>query len=263
LSDAELVGGARHRPDISPTLANILRVAAGKDHVAARYSQATPVGVRPNHSQHAALVLRELFVTQEAIAVDPRVTELHCIMPVANIASVLTAGILSYERTAKLPHLSVAMQPVQDRRDQIRVPGGKKLHQYANLYFDARNPMMYKRRNEAPSLCVLRVSTLVLKVAGAVITDCNAASDYVRFLAPSQWRYLNFDDIYAPDWRHKNNPPRYYQHRSRKCAEVLVPDLVHPRFLQGAYVPGTKTSRELSGTGFTLPVDIKPILFFR
>ena len=82
--------------------------------------------------------------------VDPRVTEFHCIMPIANLASVMNHGILSHERAAKRPHRSVALQPVQDKRDKKQVPGGLKLHQYANLYFHARNPMMYKRQAEAP-----------------------------------------------------------------------------------------------------------------
>jgi hypothetical protein len=126
---------------------------------------------------------------------DPRVTELHCIMPMANIASVMRHGILSYERAAKLAHHSVALQPVQDKRDQKHVPGGMKLHQYANLYFHARNPMLFKRLSEVDSLCVLRVSKEVLGIKGAVISDQNAASDYVRFLDPSQWKFLAFDDI--------------------------------------------------------------------
>jgi hypothetical protein len=41
--------------------------------------------------------------------VDPRVTELHCIMPIANIGSVMQRGILSNERAAKLTHHSVAL----------------------------------------------------------------------------------------------------------------------------------------------------------
>jgi hypothetical protein len=115
---------------------------------------------------------------------DPRVTELHCIMPIANITSVMEHGILSYEHAAKLQHHSVALQPVQDRRDQKRVPGGLKLHQYANLYFHARNPMLYKRKDDVADLCILRVSVAALGGSGTVMTDCNAASDYVRFLAP-------------------------------------------------------------------------------
>ena len=96
---------------------------------------------------------------------DPRVAEFQCIMPMANIPSVLKHGILSYERTARLAHESVAMQPVQERRDLKRVPGGLMLHRYANLYFHARNPMMFSRQQEVPQLCVLRVSTAVANLA--------------------------------------------------------------------------------------------------
>ena len=144
---------------------------------------------------------------------DPRVVEFQCIMPIANIPSVIERGILSYERAAKLQHRSVAMQPVQDKRDQKHVPGGLRLHHYANLYFDARNPMMFKRRGEADSLCVLRVSTAVLGVGGTVLSDQNAASDYARFLHPRQWRALNFDDIYSMDWRHRGDPIAYWRHK--------------------------------------------------
>ena len=104
--------------------------------------------------------------------------------------------------SGKIAHRSVAMQPVQDRRDQKQIPGGLKLHQYANLYFHARNPMLFKRLPQVAGLCVLRVSVDVLALPGAVITDCNAASDYVRFLAPAQWRFINFDDVYAHSWTH-------------------------------------------------------------
>src|SRR5580692_10875765 len=102
---------------------------------------------------------------------NPRVTEFQCIMPLENIPSVLKLGILSNERSAKLKHCSVAMEDVQEKREQKHVPGGLKLHQYANLYFHARNPMLYKRRGEARNLCVLRVSTDVLRVDGVVLAD--------------------------------------------------------------------------------------------
>lgn len=193
---------------------------------------------------------------------DPRVTEFQCIMPIVNIHSVLDHGILSFERVAKLKHHSVAMPEVQDRRDLKQVPGGLKLHKYANLYFHARNPMMSKRRNEAAELCVLRVSTAVRKLPGVVLADCNASSDYVRFLAPRQWELLNYDDIYAMDWRHPNDPIAYYRHRSRKCAEVLVPDRVEPRFLIGAYVVDHTAGKKLASLGFTLGVKVDSDMFF-
>jgi len=193
---------------------------------------------------------------------DDRVRELHCIMPMANIPSVMTHGILSYERAAALVHHSVALQPIQEMRDQKQVPSGLRLHQYANLYFHARNPMMFKRKAEAASLCILRVSTAVLGLEGTVITDQNAASKYVRFLAPSQWAQLDFDDIYAMDWRHPGDQIAYWRHSARKCAEALVPHGVDCEHLLGAYVVSTVAQAQLVGLGFTLPVAINPVLFF-
>lgn len=195
---------------------------------------------------------------------DPRVTEFHCIMPLENIPSVLTHGILSNERAAKLPHRSVALAEAQEKRDVKQVPGGLKLHQYANLYFHARNPMMSKRRNEASSLCVLRIRPEIIGLEGVILTDRNAAGDdkWVRFLHPSQWALLDFDRIYARDWR---DPDRfvYYDKKRKKCAEVLVPHQVKPEFLVGAYVADANAGDQMRALGFTLPISIDSDLFFR
>lgn len=195
--------------------------------------------------------------------VDPRVTEFHCIMPIANLVSVMKNGILSHERAAKLPHHSVALQQVQDKRDQKQVPGGLKLHQYANLYLHSRNPMMFKRQAQAPDLCVIQVSTMILALPGAVICDQNAASGYVRFLHPRQWQVLDFDAIYAMDWRHPNDPVAYYRHSSQKCAEVLVPQKVETQYLTGAYVVDDAARKRVESLGLALPVTLNPMLFFR
>jgi len=195
-------------------------------------------------------------------AMDPRVAEFQCIMPLDNIPSVLKHGILSNERAAKILHKSVAMQPVQDRRDEKQVIGGLKLHQYANLYFHARNPMMYSRKEQADSLCVLRVSTAVLELEGVVIADRNAAGGWARFLHPSQWSLLDFDRIYALDWRHSDKF-EYFDRKTKKCAEVLVPHVVDPRFLTGAWVVDNAATKRLAELGFPFRIEIDPVLFFR
>src|SRR4051812_36664288 len=107
------------------------------------------------------------------------VNELHCIMPIANVRSAMTSGILSHRGAANVPHESTAMAEIQDRRARVVVPGGRPLHEYANLYFTARNPMMYLRKDEHADLCVLGVSPRVLDIAGTVVTDKNAAADFV------------------------------------------------------------------------------------
>ena len=193
---------------------------------------------------------------------NPRVPEFQCIMPLENIPSVVELGILSHERAAKVEHYSVAMEEVQERRHLKHVPGGLKLHQYANLYFHARNPMLFKRKDSAETLCVLRVSTEVRHIDGVVFADRNASSDYVRFLHPRQEGVLDYDAIFAMDWRHPNQF-EYFARKSKKCAEILVPHCVEPRFLTGAYAVNEAAAANLKSQGFGLPITFNPEMFFR
>lgn len=193
---------------------------------------------------------------------DSRITELHCIMPMDNAPSVLQHGILSYERAEALLHHSVAMPEVQERRDHKQVPGGLRLHQYANLYFHARNPMLFKRLDQAAALCVMRVDRDVMRLPGVVLSDQNAASDYARFRAFGQISEIDMDRVYAADWRHQDLIA-YYRQKAAKCAEVLVPGRVEPRFLIGAHVVDVAAGQRLSALRFSLPVSVTPSLFFR
>lgn len=191
-----------------------------------------------------------------------RLTELHSIMPLVNIPSVMKHGILSHEQAAKLPHASVALSAVQERRDVKRVPGGLKLHQYANLYFCARNPMLYLKKNDAASLCVLRLDKHVLTLPHVVLADRNASSDYVRFLkSPEGLRELDFDTIFATYWT-SDDPLEQWRRKSIKCAEVLVPHRVPTEWITGAYVFDAVTESKLRQTGFTQTITLNRNLFF-
>ena len=103
--------------------------------------------------------------------------ELHFITSIANLPTLLKYGIQSHHRAevgrkkGLLQPVSVAMQEIQDIRANKSVPGQRLLHTYANLYFCARNPMLFKRKEQHLDICVLRVHTDVLDSAGAIITD--------------------------------------------------------------------------------------------
>ncbi|NQU39987.1 MAG: DUF4433 domain-containing protein [Lentisphaerae bacterium] len=189
-------------------------------------------------------------------------TEFQNITPIVNIPSILQHGILSYAQASELQHLSVALQEVQDRRDAKQIPGGLSLHEYANVYFHARNPMMSRRRNEAGTLCVLRVSIEILTIPGAVITDQNAVSAYVKFSAPDRLRFMDLDYIFALNWKHPENQIEEWRHSSAKCAEILIPHRIPPHSLLGAYVLNEEARSQLTGFGFTLPIEIDADLFF-
>lgn len=109
----------------------------------------------------------------------------------------------------------------------------------------------------------LNESTAVCDLPGVVFADSNASSDYVRFLSPAQWPLLHLDDIYALDWRHPGDSVAYYRHRSRKCAEVLVPHQVESRFLTGALVVDDAAAARLAATGLLFPIAVDSQLFFR
>jgi hypothetical protein len=65
------------------------------------------------------------------------------------------------------------------------------------------------------------------------------------------------------DWRHPDDEIAYRRHKSRKCAEVLVPHVVEPQFLSGAYVIDDAAATRLRAAGFQLQVVVNPVLFFR
>lgn len=189
-------------------------------------------------------------------------TEFQNICPLSNIPSVLEHGILSHAEASRCAHQSVALEDVQARRANKSVPGGQPLHQYANVYFHARNPMMSRVRDQAAKLCVLRVSLEILKIPGAVITDQNAASQYVRFSMPSRLGSMNLERIFARDWRHPNDQIEEWRHSSTKCAEALIPDRIPAQFLVGAFVFSAAAQTELEQFGFRLPIEVDPDLFF-
>ncbi|OBB80298.1 hypothetical protein A5760_19620 [Mycobacterium colombiense] len=165
-----------------------------------------------------------------------RVKELHYITPIANLASIGTHGILSHNSAERLQHVSIALQSAQDIRAGLTVPNGLALHDYVNLYFDARNAMMYKRLDQKTSIAVLRVHPAVLDIPGTVITDGNAASPSTK-CGPSPGGIAGLEEarVYAHSWTH-SDPWTYREWKRKRCAEVLVPNGVAVVHLIGCYV---------------------------
>ena len=124
-------------------------------------------------------------------------TALYSIMPIENLPSVMENGILSHKLAACFDHKSVALESVQDKRERKVTNTGRGLHTYANVYFDAYNPMLSALRHENSNLCILAIRPEILNLEGVVVTDCNAASSIAQFIEPEMMtEVLNFDKIY-------------------------------------------------------------------
>ncbi len=190
------------------------------------------------------------------------IKELHNIMPINNVASVMRQGILCLKRAKRLEHTSVALDVIQKRRADRHVPDGRTLHAFADLYFNARNPMMYRRRNKHNQLCVLRIDPSVLELPGVVVTDGNASSDYTYFGNVAQGlRRVDKELVFAENWTDSDEIVGYNKKRA-KCAEVLIPEKVKPEYIVGAYVSGVRGQRSLEETGFALPITTNAHIFF-
>jgi len=187
------------------------------------------------------------------------VRELHYICHIFNIPSILELGILSHNEVQHrgVRYKSVADAEVQDKR------AVKYLHDYANLYFDARNPMMYVLKRRHTELVVLRLRPDVLDIPESLISNMNAARKEAKLLAsPDGISVLDKDMVYANSWVHPNDYARYYQHKGVKCAEVLVPQCVSPDYIIGAYVSCKCVSARLRAMNAELPIDPFADLFF-
>lgn len=193
------------------------------------------------------------------------VKELYFITLISNIKSIMDYGILSHKLSIKIPHNnSLAMPEIQEKRKIKKIPGtNKKLHDYANLYFDAHNPMLCRRKDRNNEICVLRINQNILDLQGVIIADQNASSEYVRFYPVTQGlSAINEDRLFAKYWTHPENIYEEWSHKSIKCAEVLVPDLVEPRYIFGAYVANQVALAAFRNLKIELTINIKSDIFF-
>ena len=191
------------------------------------------------------------------------IAELYFIAPIDNVSSILGHGILCHKLAERINHHSVAMQEIQERRENKKIPGARRLHEYANLYLDAHNPMLSKCRSRNDEICILQVDTNILDLPGVIIADQNAASKLVRFSPVAEGlERIDRDRLFARYWTHPQDYFDEKRHKSEKCAEVLVPNRVAVQFIIGAYVANETALSRFQQLNLALPVCIKRDIFF-
>lgn len=200
---------------------------------------------------------------------------LYNILSIKNVASVMRNGLLCFYKAQSIQHHSIAMASVQKRRESvlirlenfqgISVPEPRPLHSYANLYFTYWNPMMYKRKAEAETLCILRLKADVLDIPGCVISDRNAAARYAHFYSPKEGiDAIDFDIVFEKYWSKEDwDENKRRNHKAIKCAEVLIPDTVPYRYVQAACVMNENNKDNLLRIGFDKNIIISEKSFFR
>src|SRR5581483_5066607 len=175
-----------------------------------------------------------------------QIKNLYYITHIENIPSILERGILSHERVEEE---KIKFTPIYDAeiiasRREIRTPNGKSLWSFANLYFQPRNPMLYRvlREKSTRYIAILAVEQSILNRSDIFISTGNAASSPSEILsAQNGMRAIPqiMNAINVEWWSDVDGSKR------KIMAECLVPDFVPPQFIQTIYVPSFAASEEV------------------
>lgn len=176
-----------------------------------------------------------------------------------NLPDILLAGILGHEEARKSRKVTdISEASVQALRTKVEPIYGRRLHEYAPLYFNVRNPMLFLRQNLNSELCLLEVSLDVLRDTarnGLVYSDGNAASGVTRFFSDlKDVQELPWNVLASEYWNDKEDGKR------KRCAEVLIHPKVPVRNIIRVHCWSRELTRALSGLHGN--VVYNPALFF-
>lgn len=184
---------------------------------------------------------------------------------VDNMPSIREHGLLSHNAAQQAGAVSVDISDpdVQELRGD-KSAFDRPLHDYVPLYFNPKNPMLYRRRNIQNDLVILLFDRALLVQDGVIFTDGNAANRPTNFFNDiSRLADLDWACIRAEYWNDHPDGTRI------RCAEVLVPDAIPFSAIQRIRVQnaGTRTRfdalmRETRSSQRPPPVGVDPRLYF-
>jgi len=201
---------------------------------------------------------------QKTAAKHRRIRELFYITHIDNIPSILKRGIFSHERVhvegIRFKH--VYNEDIIEKRKEIKTPNGRSLWGFANLYFNARNPMLYKLKCDGllENIAVLGISPEILSRQDIYVTTGNAAHGQSDILPISSARKLLPKIVKETDrqyWGEANGSKR------KIMAECLVPDVITPDYMKSIYVANYETLYKIKETTQFSAFIRHPDMFFQ
>ena len=180
---------------------------------------------------------------------------LYYITHVENLKSILKEGILSrnqinknkksifakFSWTAKIRSIH-AEDIIQIRKNrQHKLFKGRSLWDYANLYFQARNPMLYRviRTFKAENIIVLQINSDVIHSGDILITDGNAVSSSTEFFEDINKGLSSLDsEQFKKEYWNESDKRKF-------MAELLVYNRISPDKIIGIYVANEKAATRI------------------
>ncbi len=186
-----------------------------------------------------------------------------------NLASILRDGILSHEQIEKrgVQPERIYNPEIVANRQMRQTPSGKSLWEYANVYFQPRNPMLYKVLSETDrrNIVILGIRPQAMDVDEAFVSLGNAASllspilsaeKGLQILNDEYWPILNSDW-----WKAEDGTKR------KIMAECLIPDLIPPAQIHSVYVVSQTVADTIRSSVENYPLQVsvvvEPHMFFQ
>lgn len=178
-----------------------------------------------------------------------KINQLFFITHINNLKSIVENGILSHNlvKRRSIPNDTISNQEIVNNRQSRRTPADKSLWDYANLYFQPRNPMMYRvikqidQRIDKNDIAIIGIKPEVLNLPGVFISIGNAASLLSEIVDVQTGKeYIEkklWSTIQSLWWKEEDGTKRQIM------AECLVPDFVPPNLIQAIYVAKDETQK--------------------
>jgi hypothetical protein len=176
----------------------------------------------------------------------------------SNLAGILQHGILSHSDVLTRDDVlatDISDAGAQKWRDREESANHRAIHDYAPLYINPKNPMLFVRRNLQREIVILKISPTVLQDGQHVFSDGNAASRDTKFASNSNIVADSIDALNAEYWANCPDGKR------RRCAELLVYPKVQPVHILSVICSNNALAREIA-MGTNLQIEVAPSMFF-
>lgn len=175
----------------------------------------------------------------------------------SNFHSILKHGILCWKEAhkAKRNEIDISDPNVQQLRNIKVGVNDRDIHDYAPLYLNPKNPMLYARRELHENLIILKISRGVLQNEH-LFTDGNAASRNTRFSNDEKIVESCIDVLIDSYW------DNYEDGKRKRCAEVLIYPSVQPKFIEEVICSNQALANELKHIS-PFKVTIDKSIFFK
>ncbi|MCD6385530.1 DUF4433 domain-containing protein [Candidatus Sumerlaeota bacterium] len=190
---------------------------------------------------------------------------LYYITHINNLPSILEKGVLSHRlvEDKNIPYTPIYDKEIISIRENIKTPDGKSLWEFANLYFQPRNAMLYRviffSGANPDDIIIIGIKSTILRQKGVFISTGNAVSLESRILPPDDQIVKEIRKQVDKEWW------AYEDGSKRKLmAECLVPDRVPPEYIQEIYTPNWRVVKNVRNVlkSVDIPVIPEPELFF-